>query len=86
MAGRVIAAGPDADGVARLCISHPAKLNALFRIEGSMIADNGFACDGSGYIATTGGTPVLEVAGGGMVLSGGLGAVFNARPARTWRG
>ena len=29
MAGRVIAAGPDADGVARLCISHPGKLNAL---------------------------------------------------------
>ncbi len=64
----------------------PAKVNALFRIEGSMIADNGFACDGSGYIATTGGAPVLEVAGGVMVLIGGLGAVFNARPARTWRG
>ena len=29
MAGRVIAAGPDADGVVRLCISHPGKLNAL---------------------------------------------------------
>lgn len=64
----------------------PAKLNALFRIEGSMRADNGFACDGSGYFATTGGAPVLEVAGGVMVLIGGLGAVFNARPARTWRG
>ena len=63
-----------------------AKLNALFKVEGSMRADNGFACDGSGYIATTGGTPVLEVAGGVMVLIGGLGAVFNARPARTWRG
>ncbi len=64
----------------------PAKLNALFRIEGSMRADNGFACDGAGYLATTGGAPVLEVAGGVMVLIGGLGAVFNARPARTWRG
>ncbi len=64
----------------------PAKVNALFRVEGSMRADNGFACDGSGYVATTGGTPVLEVAGGVMVLIGGLGAVFNARPARTWRG
>lgn len=29
MTGRVIAAAPDADGVARLCISHPNKLNAL---------------------------------------------------------
>ncbi|MFM7849778.1 MAG: enoyl-CoA hydratase/isomerase family protein [Rubrivivax sp.] len=29
MTGRVFAAGPDADGVARLCVSHPGKLNAL---------------------------------------------------------
>ena len=29
MAGRVFADGPDAHGVVRLCISHPAKLNAL---------------------------------------------------------
>jgi hypothetical protein len=63
----------------------PAKVNALFKIEGDLIADNGFACRGSGYLETVGGAPIAQIAGGLLVLIGGLGVLINARPARTWR-
>ena len=63
-----------------------AKVSALFKIDGSITADGGFACAGDGYFETVGGTPVLQVAGGVLVLLAGLGAFFNARPARTWNG
>lgn len=62
-----------------------AKVNALFYIEGDMIADGGFNCLGSGYFKTIGGNRTLEGAGAVMVLAMGLGALFNTRPARTWR-
>lgn len=62
----------------------PAKVNGLFKIDGAMLADGGFECAGSGYFKTTGGIPLLE--GLGIILfgAGALGALFNARPARTW--
>jgi hypothetical protein len=63
----------------------PAKVNALFAIDGEMTADDGFACSGSGFIKTVGGAPVLGGLGLVLALAGGLGALFNARPARTWR-
>ena len=63
-----------------------AKVNALFYIEGDMIADGGFLCVGSGYFKTTGGTRALEGAGVVLVLAMGIGALFNTRPARTWKG
>lgn len=63
-----------------------AKVNALFRISADMTAEAGFACAGSGFFETTGGAPIAQVAGGVLVLLGGLGAFFNARPARTWNG
>lgn len=64
----------------------PAKVNALFRISGEMVADNGFFCEGSGYFRTQGGLPILEGAGLVLFLTAGVGALFNARPAKTWRG
>jgi hypothetical protein len=64
----------------------PAKISALFRIEGEMNADDGFACAGAGYFKTVGGTPVLGGVGLVLVLAAGAGAIFNARPARTWKG
>lgn len=63
-----------------------AKVNALFRIEGDMSADGGFECSGAGYFRTQGGLPVLGGAGLVIALLAGVGALFNARPARTWRG
>jgi hypothetical protein len=63
-----------------------AKVNALFYIEGDMVADGGFSCIGSGYFETTGGNRTLEAAGIVLFLAMGLGALFNTRPARTWRG
>jgi hypothetical protein len=62
-----------------------AKVNALFYIEGEMTANSGFRCDGSGYFKTTGGNRTLEGAGVVLVLAMGFGALFNSRPARTWR-
>jgi hypothetical protein len=63
-----------------------AKVDGLFKISGEMTADDGFACAGSGYFATEGGRPVAQAAGTVLVLLGGLGAFFTARPARTWKG
>lgn len=63
----------------------PAKVNALFKIDGEMDAADGFRCQGSGYFRTVGGVPVLAGAGVVLVLAAGFGALFNARPARTWR-
>lgn len=63
----------------------PAKISALFRIEGEMDADSGFRCTGAGYFKTVGGTPVLGGVGLVLVLAAGSGAIFNARPARTWK-
>lgn len=62
------------------------KVNALFKIEGDMSAPNGFECVGSGYFETVGADPLAQIVGGVLALLGGLGVLFNARPARTWRG
>lgn len=62
----------------------PAKVSALFHIDGSMSAADGFNCQGSGYIKTVGGAPVLAGVGLILLLAGGIGALFNARPAKTW--
>jgi hypothetical protein len=64
----------------------PAKVNAVFKIEGHMEADDGFVCDGAGYFETTGGLPIAGGAGVLAIVGAGLGALFNARPAKTWRG
>jgi hypothetical protein len=64
----------------------PAKVNALIAIDGEMNADGGFNCTGSGFIKTVGGYPILGGLGLILLLCGGLGALFNARPAKTWKG
>ncbi|MCP5027702.1 MAG: hypothetical protein GY929_15615 [Actinomycetia bacterium] len=64
-----------------------AKVNALFRISGEMTANEGtFECAGAGYFKTIGGSRTLEGVGYVLVLAFGLGALFNARPAQTWKG
>ncbi len=63
-----------------------AKFNALFKIDGELKSDNGISCDGSGYFETTGGLPVPEGIGVVALVGAGLGALFNARPAKTWKG
>ena len=62
-----------------------AKVNALFFIKAEMFADGGFSCMGSGYFETTGGSRTLEGAGAVLVLAMGVGALFNTRPAKTWK-
>ena len=64
----------------------PAKVNGLFKITAEIDSLNGLACMGGGYFETEGGTPLAEGVGVVMLLGAGLGALFNARPARTWRG
>lgn len=61
-----------------------AKVNGLFYIEGDMVADGGFHCAGSGYFQTQGGVPLAGGIGLVLVLASGIGATFNARPAKTW--
>lgn len=63
-----------------------AKVSAKFRISGKMVADDGFACTGSGYFETEGGAPIAQAVGGALVVLAGIGLIFNARPARTWSG
>lgn len=64
----------------------PAKINALFQIKGDMQVGGSPFCDGAGYFRTVGGSPILGGAGLVLVFLAGLGAFFNARPAKTWRG
>lgn len=63
-----------------------AKINGLFKITGDIDSLNNLACDGGGYFETEGGLPVAEGVGVAMLLGAGLGALFNARPAKTWIG
>jgi hypothetical protein len=63
-----------------------AKYSALFKIEGELTSANGFECKGSGYFETEGGLPVPQGVGVAALIGAGLGALFNARPAKTWRG
>lgn len=64
----------------------PAKVDAVFRIEGQLTSDNGITCDGQGYFETSGGLPLADGVGVVLLVGAGLGAFFNARPARTWKG
>lgn len=73
-------------GSVNLADDFPVKVNALFRIDGSMEANDGFRCAGEGYFRTVGGLPILGGVGLVLVAAAGAGALFNARPARTWRG
>jgi hypothetical protein len=71
-------------GMINLVASVPAGgANGLFRIDGRMSA-NEFGCEGDGFFETTGGLPILQVAGGLFALVGLAGLIFNAPPARTW--
>jgi len=62
-----------------------AKVNAKAQIKGRMVADNGFKCEGSGYVEFIGGRD-LTGPGAALVLISGVGMLFNARPARTFHG
>jgi hypothetical protein len=64
----------------------PAKINGLWKIEGELKSENGITCDGSGYFETTGGLPIAQGLGVIAIVGAGLGALFNARPAKTWKG
>jgi hypothetical protein len=64
----------------------PAKVNGLWKIEGELTSANGITCDGSGYFETTGGLPLAQGIGIAAIAGAGLGALFNARPAKTWKG
>ena len=64
----------------------PAKVNGLFKITGDIEAVNDLACDGGGFFETEGGLPLAEGIGIATLLGAGLGALFNARPAKTWIG
>lgn len=61
-----------------------AKVNGLFYVEGDMVAEGGFHCAGSGYFQTQGGVPLAGGVGLVLLLAAGFGAIFNARPAKTW--
>jgi len=63
-----------------------AKINGLFKITGDLNSLNNLMCDGGGFFETEGGIPAAEGAGAVILLGAGLGALFNARPARTWIG
>jgi len=64
----------------------PLKMNGLWKIEGELHSQNGISCDGSGYFETTGGRPIAQAVGVAFIVGAGLGALFNARPAKTWKG
>ena len=63
-----------------------AKVNGLFKITAEIDSLNNLACEGGGYFETEGGIPLAEGVGILMLLGAGLGALFNARPAKTWIG
>jgi hypothetical protein len=65
----------------------PLKINFTVKVSGSMTADGGFLCSGSGWVEVTGENNPLVMAALLLTgLAGFVGILFNARPARTWKG
>ena len=70
-------------GSINLVSSIPVGVDALFRIDGKMTAQQ-YGCAGDGYFKTINGVPGFQIVGGLLMALGLGGIVFNARPARTW--
>lgn len=66
----------------------PVKLNFTAKITAGMTANGGsFICAGSGWVEVTGENNIFVSVGAAIaILGGGAGILFNARPARTWKG
>lgn len=66
----------------------PVKFSAKVKVEGQMTSENQPACIGQGHVEFIGNGLTDPVGLGALALLGGgiLGLLFNARPARTYRG
>jgi len=74
-------------GYVDLATDFPIKLNFTAQISGTMTADDGWECSGSGWIEVVGENNPFVAFGAALAgLAGFAGVLFNARPARSWRG
>lgn len=66
----------------------PLSFSAKFTAGGSMTSETLAPCDGKGHVELVGNGLLDPVGLGAMAIAGLglLGLLFNARPARTWRG
>jgi hypothetical protein len=66
----------------------PVKFSAKVKVEGQMTSDNQPPCIGKGHVEFLGNGLTDPVGLGALALLGGgiFGLLFNARPARTWKG
>ena len=65
----------------------PLKLNFTVKVSGELSSANGVECAGSGWVEVTGENNPLVTVGAALAgLGGVVGILFNARPARTWKG
>ena len=75
-------------GTVDLATNFPLKINFTAKITANMVANDGtFVCTGSGWVEVTGeNNPIMLVSAGLGALAGLGGILFNARPARTFKG
>jgi hypothetical protein len=76
-------------GMVDLRDSLPIKFTGLIKVDGSITSANGLACSGGGFVQLVGPFPLFTALGGAgaaLLALGGVGLLFNARPAITWKG